>query len=43
VVLGHYTLPLVDQAISVVLGATVLAYTLYTLAPETVAKSAPRG
>ncbi len=37
-VLGHYTLPLVDQAISVVLGATVLAYTLYTVAPDTVAK-----
>ncbi len=38
VVLGHYTLPLVDQATSVVLGATVAAYTLYTVAPETVAK-----
>jgi 4-hydroxybenzoate polyprenyltransferase len=38
VVLGHYTLPLVDQAISVVLGATVLAYTLYTVAPDTIAK-----
>jgi 4-hydroxybenzoate polyprenyltransferase len=37
-VLGHYTLGLVDQAISVVLGATVLAYTLYTVAPDTVAK-----
>jgi len=43
VVLGHYTLPLVDQAISVVLGATVLAYTLYTLAPETVAKVGSEG
>ncbi len=38
VVLGHYTLPMVDQAISVVLGATVLAYALYTVAPDTVAK-----
>lgn len=38
VVLGHYTMPLVDQAISVVLGATVLAYTLYTVAPDTLAK-----
>jgi 4-hydroxybenzoate polyprenyltransferase len=37
-VLGHYTLPMVDQAISVVLGATVLAYALYTVAPDTVAK-----
>jgi len=38
VVLGRYTLPLVDQAISVVLGATVAAYSLYTVAPQTVAK-----
>ena len=37
-VLGHYTLPMVDQAISVVLGATVVAYALYTVAPDTVAK-----
>ena len=37
-VLGHYTLPMVDGAISVVLGATVLAYALYTVAPDTVAK-----
>lgn len=37
-VLGHYTLPLVDQAISVVLGATVVAYSLYTVAPRTVSK-----
>ena len=42
-VLGRYTLPLVDQAISVVLGATVLAYTLYTVAPETVAKVGSEG
>ena len=37
-VLGHYTLPLGDQAISVVLGATVVAYSLYTVAPRTVSK-----
>jgi 4-hydroxybenzoate polyprenyltransferase len=43
VVLGHYTLPLVDQAIGVVLGATVLAYTLYTVAPDTVAKVGSEG
>jgi hypothetical protein len=43
VVLGHYTLPMVDQAISVVLGATVLAYTLYTVAPDTVAKVGSEG
>jgi len=43
VVLGHYTLPLVDQAISVVLGATVAAYTLYTVAPDTVAKVGSEG
>ncbi len=42
-VLGHYTLALVDQAISVVLGATVLAYTLYTVAPETVIKVGSEG
>lgn len=43
VVLGHYTLPMVDQAISVVLGATVLAYTLSTVAPDTVAKVGSEG
>ncbi len=37
-VLGRYTLPLVDQAIAVVLGATVVAYALYTLSPDTVAR-----
>jgi 4-hydroxybenzoate polyprenyltransferase len=42
-VLGQYTLPLVDQAIPVVLGATVLAYTLYTVAPDTVAKVGSEG
>lgn len=43
VVLGHYTLPMVDGAISVVLGATVLAYALYTVAPDTVAKVGSEG
>ena len=42
-VLGQYTLPLVDSAISVVLGATVLAYALYTVAPDTVAKVGSEG
>jgi len=42
-VLGHYSPALVDQAISVVLGATVLAYTLYTVAPDTVAKVGSEG
>jgi len=42
-VLGHYTLPMVDSAISVVLGATVLAYALYTVAPDTVAKVGSEG
>jgi 4-hydroxybenzoate polyprenyltransferase len=43
VVLGHYTMPMVDHAISVVLGATVLAYALYTVAPDTVAKVGSEG
>lgn len=42
-VLGHYTLPLVDQAISVVLGATVVAYSLYTVAPRTVQQVGSEG
>jgi 4-hydroxybenzoate polyprenyltransferase len=42
-VLGHYTLPMVDSAISVVLGATVLAYALYSVAPDTVAKVGSEG
>ena len=42
-VLGHYTLGLVDQAISVVLGATVVAYTLYTVAPDTVRRVGSEG
>ncbi len=42
-VLGHYSLPLVDQSISVILGATVVAYAVYTVAPETVAKVGSEG
>jgi 4-hydroxybenzoate polyprenyltransferase len=42
-VLGQYTLPMLDGAISVVLGATVLAYALYTVAPDTVAKVGSEG
>ncbi len=42
-VLGQYSLALVDQAIAVVLGATVVAYCLYTLAPGTVAQVGSEG
>jgi len=42
-VLGQYSLPLVDQSISVVLGATVVSYALYTVAPDTVAKVGSEG
>jgi 4-hydroxybenzoate polyprenyltransferase len=42
-VLGHYNLAMVDQAISVVLGATVVAYSLYTVAPDTVDKVGSEG
>jgi len=36
--LGRYTLRLLDQLVAVVTGATVLAYSIYTITPETVAK-----
>jgi len=36
--LGRYTLRLLDQLVAVVTSATVLAYSIYTIAPETVAK-----
>src|SRR5262249_3582200 len=36
--LGEYSLPLLDQMLSTVAGMCVLAYGLYTVAPETVAK-----
>jgi 4-hydroxybenzoate polyprenyltransferase len=42
-VLGSYNLAMVDQAIAVVLGATVLGYTLYTVAPATVEKVGSEG
>ncbi len=41
-VLHHYSLDLLDQMISVVTAATVVSYTLYTLAPETVEKFGTR-
>jgi len=36
--LGAYTMKLLDQLVAVVTGATVLAYSVYTIAPETLAK-----
>ncbi len=36
--LGAYTSRLLDQLVAVVTGATVLAYSIYTIAPETTAK-----
>jgi len=41
-VLSHYTAHLLDQMISVVASATVMAYALYTLAPETAQKFGTR-
>ncbi|MBN1575696.1 MAG: decaprenyl-phosphate phosphoribosyltransferase [Chitinispirillaceae bacterium] len=37
-VLGDYSIPLVDQMISVTTASTVLAYTLYTMSEQTIAK-----
>jgi 4-hydroxybenzoate polyprenyltransferase len=37
-VLDHYSLPLLDQMISVTTASTVLAYTLYTMSEQTIAK-----
>ncbi|QUV84521.1 decaprenyl-phosphate phosphoribosyltransferase [Chloracidobacterium aggregatum] len=37
-ILGEYTPDLLDQMISIVTAATVVCYTFYTVAPETVAK-----
>lgn len=42
-VLRQYSLPLVDQAIAVVLAATLVAYALYTVAPDTVARVGSEG
>jgi 4-hydroxybenzoate polyprenyltransferase len=36
--LGRYTARLLDQLVAVVTSATVLAYSIYTISPETVAK-----
>jgi len=36
--LGEYSLPLIDQMLSTVAGICILAYGLYTVAPDTVAK-----
>ena len=36
--LGEYSLPLLDQMLSTVAGMCILAYGLYTVSPETVAK-----
>ncbi|HET9251086.1 MAG TPA: decaprenyl-phosphate phosphoribosyltransferase [Candidatus Eisenbacteria bacterium] len=36
--LGAYNMKLLDQLVTVVTGATVLAYSVYTISPETVAK-----
>jgi 4-hydroxybenzoate polyprenyltransferase len=36
--LGRYTIRLLDQLVAVVTSATVLAYSVYTISPETVAK-----
>jgi 4-hydroxybenzoate polyprenyltransferase len=37
-VLGRYNAKLLDQLVAVVTGATVLAYSVYTISPETLAK-----
>ncbi len=36
--LEHYTLPMLDQMLSVVMACTLLAYAFYTISPETVTK-----
>jgi len=42
VALAHYSLPTLDHYISISATATVICYTIYTLAPETVAKFGTR-
>jgi 4-hydroxybenzoate polyprenyltransferase len=41
-VLGKYSEPLLDQMMAVATSATVIAYCLYTIAPETIAKFGSR-
>ena len=36
--LEHYSLPMLDQMLSVLIACTLLAYAFYTISPETVAK-----
>ncbi len=36
--LEHYTLPMLDQMLSVVMACTLLAYAFYTISPETITK-----
>ncbi len=37
-VLGHYTDKLLDQMIAIVTASTLIAYTIYTISPETITK-----
>ena len=41
-VLGHYSLPLLDQMIGVATACTVMSYALYTISPETVERYGTR-
>lgn len=41
-ILDHYTLPLLDQLISITTGATLMSYALYTLAEQTIRKFGDR-
>lgn len=41
-VLAHYSLPFLDQMISVATACTVMSYALYTVSPETVARFGTR-
>jgi 4-hydroxybenzoate polyprenyltransferase len=37
-VLNHYSVPYLDSVINIVIGASIVCYALYTVAPETVAR-----